>query len=81
MESESNTRTQAIDTYSQLRHGARFLDVRVYAARSHPNDDEWNWEERGEFVTAHLANDFDEAILPVGGTGESLWELIDHVNR
>ncbi len=63
----SNTETQSLDHYNQLRVGVRYFDMRIVSI---------NW---GDFWAAHV-ND-ETAAAPVGATGESLDDLIKGVNR
>jgi hypothetical protein len=63
----SNTETQSVDHYNQLKVGVRYFDMRLVSV---------NW---GEFWAAHVNTEV--AALPVGATGDSLKDLIDGVNR
>ncbi|KAH7035830.1 pectate lyase superfamily protein-domain-containing protein, partial [Microdochium trichocladiopsis] len=63
----SNTATQSLDLYNQLRVGARYFDMRIYSVL------------RDSFWAAHINS--DDAAIPVGATGASLNDLISGMNR
>ncbi|POR39187.1 Uncharacterized protein TPAR_00621, partial [Tolypocladium paradoxum] len=66
----ANTQTQGLSTYKQLKHGARWLDLRVVTVHAtvmeHP------------LWTAHVNDETNFA--PIGNTGESLGNVIDNIN-
>ncbi|KAG2016773.1 hypothetical protein GB937_005974 [Aspergillus fischeri] len=64
----SNTETQSLDHYNQLRVGVRYFDMRIVSI-----------DGLASFWAAHV-ND-ETAAAPLGATGESLDSLIAGVNR
>ncbi|KAK4186215.1 putative LysM domain-containing protein [Podospora australis] len=63
----SNTETQSLDHYNQLRVGVRYFDMRIVSVNG------------GKFWGAHINEEL--AGGPVGATGESLDDLIAGINR
>ncbi|KAK4031703.1 putative LysM domain-containing protein [Parachaetomium inaequale] len=63
----SNTETQSLDHYNQLRVGVRYFDMRIVSING------------GDFWSAHVTD--ETAPGPAGATGESLNELIAGINR
>jgi hypothetical protein len=63
----SNTETQSLDNYNQLRVGARYFDMRIVSTNG------------GDFWAAHVTT--EDSAVPSGATGESLDNLIRAVNR
>ncbi|OBT92486.1 hypothetical protein VE01_09601 [Pseudogymnoascus verrucosus] len=63
----SNTETQSLDHYNQLRVGTRYFDMRLVSVNG------------GAFWSAHINEEVTAA--PVGATGESLDDLIAGLNR
>jgi hypothetical protein len=64
--SSRNTQTQGITIHDQLRIGSRYFDMRI--ARYN-----------GEFITAHVNDELGSLV--VGASGESLNDVIDHINQ
>lgn len=63
----SNTETQSLGHYNQLRVGVRHFDMRIVSING------------GDFWSAHVSD--ETAAGPTGATGESLNELIAGINR
>lgn len=63
----SNTATQSLDHYNQLRVGTRYFDMRIVSVNM------------GNFWAAHVNEEVTAALL--GATGESLDDLIKGLNR
>jgi hypothetical protein len=63
----SNTETQSLDHYNQLRVGTRYFDMRIVSVNG------------GEFWSAHVNEEVTGTA--VGATGESLDALVAGVNR
>ncbi|KAK1973960.1 PLC-like phosphodiesterase [Colletotrichum cereale] len=71
---ESNTQTQGLNIYNQLRVGARWFDLRVSTVH-----EAVKCCENYEFWTTHLSDEM--ATLALGRSGEKLDEVIDEVNQ
>jgi hypothetical protein len=72
--SESNTQTQGISIYNQLRAGSRWFDLRI--ASVHAND---NAAQVLGFWAMHV-ND-ETASIAIGNTGESLDAIVSEINQ
>lgn len=62
----SNTVTQVLNIYNQLKAGARFFDIRPVISG-------------GQFFTGHYSH--NDPLGWLGGNGQSLAEIIDQINR
>ena len=73
--SSSNTQTQGLSTYDQLRMGARWFDLRVQTVHQVAPKccDDY------EFWTTHV-ND-ERAEVSIGQSGEHLDEVVDNINK
>ncbi|KAK3299621.1 PLC-like phosphodiesterase [Chaetomium fimeti] len=71
----SNTQTQGLSTYGQLRMGARWFDLRVQTVHQVAPKccDDY------EFWTTHI-ND-ERAEMAIGQSGEHLDEVVDNINK
>jgi hypothetical protein len=63
---EANTKTQNINIYQQLERGSRFFDIRPA------------YDKDGKYYTGHFGKVIDRIQ---GAEGESIDDIIDHVNR
>ncbi|KAG5932725.1 hypothetical protein E4U53_001209 [Claviceps sorghi] len=70
---ESNTQTQGLTIYDQLRAGARLFDLRVGSVHKMADKNDY------DFWTMHVSD--EKADVVVGNTGESLEEVIQEVNQ
>ncbi|CAK7219716.1 hypothetical protein SBRCBS47491_003942 [Sporothrix bragantina] len=64
----SNTQTQGLTIYDQLRVGSRYFDMRIVRIN-----------EDGDFYAAHYAEEM--ALSVSGASGAKLSDMIDQVNR
>lgn len=71
--SKSNTQTQGLNIYDQLRAGARWFDLRIGSV--HENDNTGNYA----FYVLHV-ND-ETADVAIGNSGESLDDVISQINQ
>ena len=71
----SNTQTQGLSTYDQLRMGARWFDLRVQTVHQVVPKCCDNYE----FWTTHISD--ERAEVPIGQSGEHLDEVVDNINK
>ncbi|KND91669.1 PI-PLC X-box domain-containing protein [Tolypocladium ophioglossoides CBS 100239] len=69
----SNTQTQGINIYDQLRAGARWFDLRIATVHKVPNEGDYG------FWVLHV-ND-EKAEVVIGNSGESLDDVVSEINR
>ncbi|PKX92852.1 PLC-like phosphodiesterase [Aspergillus novofumigatus IBT 16806] len=72
--SPTNTQTQGLNIYDQLRAGARWFDLRIASIhQTTPNEGDYG------FWTTHVNNELAE--VPIGNTGEGLSDIIQEINH
>lgn len=70
---KENTQTQGLSIYNQLRAGCRIFDLRVSSVHQLMHKTEYS------FWTTHITGETSK--IAVGNTGESLDEVIRHINQ
>ncbi|POR39606.1 Uncharacterized protein TPAR_00202 [Tolypocladium paradoxum] len=70
----SNTQTQGLNMYDQLRTGARWFDLRVQTVHQVVD-----CCDNYEFWTTHVTD--EKAAVPMGRSGEKFDDVVDNINK
>jgi hypothetical protein len=69
-----NTQTQALNSYDQLRAGARWFDLRIASIhQTNPNEGDYG------FWVTHVNDELAEVVI--GNTGEGLEDVLSEINQ